>query len=222
MKIIILAGGKGTRLPKSAKNIPKLLVKVGNKSILQHQLDLLKEHGFSDIRLSLGYKADQIIKYLNGKHEYIIEPEPLGTGGAIKFASKDLNEEFMVLNGDILSKMNFSDFLKFHKSISQNNTLAAWHCPEPRNDYGFLNLENNKILEFQEKPDYPIAGHINAGFYILSPNIFKNFNKKSFSIEKDIFPKLAEKGDLAAFIYKGYWTDAGTEERLEEAKRRFN
>ncbi|GAG21636.1 unnamed protein product, partial [marine sediment metagenome] len=179
MKIIILAGGKGTRLPKSAKNIPKLLVKVGNKSILQHQLDLLEEHGFSDIRLSLGYKANQIIKYLNGKHEYIIEPEPLGTGGAIKFASKDLNEEFMVLNGDILSEINFSDFLKFHKSIPQNNTLTAWHCSEPRNDYGFLNLENNKILKFQEKPDRPIAGHINAGFYILSPNIFKNFNKKS-------------------------------------------
>ncbi len=233
MKVIVLAGGKGTRLPQSAKNIPKPLVKVGSKTMLQHQLDLLKKHGFFDIRLSLGYKANQIIKYLDGKphinsseiirgkYEYIIEPEPLGTGGAIKFASKDLEEEFMVLNGDILSEMNFTDFLKFHKNIPQHNTLTAWHCPKPRDDYGFLNLKNNKILEFQEKPSRPTIGYINAGFYILSPDIFNNVNKKSFSIEKDIFPKLAKKGDLAAFVFEGYWTDAGTEERLKEAQERF-
>lgn len=221
MKVIILAGGKGTRLPQSAKNIPKPLVKVGSKTMLQHQLDLLKKHNLSDIKFSLGYKADQIIKYLNDKYEYVIEPEPLGTGGAIKFAANDLKEEFMVLNGDILSEMDFTGLLNFYKSIPQKNILTAWHCPEPRDDYGFLDIKNDKILEFQEKPSRPTTGYINAGFYILSPKIFKNINKKSFSIEQDIFPKLAKKGDLAAFIFKGYWTDAGTEERLKEARKRF-
>jgi len=222
MKVIILAGGRGTRLPQSAKNIPKPLVEVGGKTMLQHQIDLLKKHGLSDIKLSLGYKADQIIRCLNGNYEYIIESKPLGTGGAIKLASKDLKEEFMVLNGDILSEINFSDFLNFHKNSPQNNSLTAWYCPEPRDDYGFLSIKNNKILEFQEKPSSPITGYINAGFYILSPKIFKNVSRETFSIEKDIFPKLAKRGDLATYIYKGYWTDAGTEERLKEARERFN
>lgn len=116
VKIIILAGGKATRLPESAKNIPKPLVKIAGKAILQHQVDLLKKHGLTDIRFGLGYRANKIIDYLNGKYEYTIEPKPLGTGGAIKFASEDLKEDFMVLNGDVLSDMDFSAFIKFHKS----------------------------------------------------------------------------------------------------------
>ena len=86
--------------------ISKLLVKVAGKPILQHQIDLLAKHDLNDIRFSLGYKAEQIIDYLNGKYEYIKETRPLGTGGAIKFASKDLDEDFMVLNGDILSNVS--------------------------------------------------------------------------------------------------------------------
>ena len=120
MKAIILAGGRATRLPQSAKDIPKALVKVGDKPILQHQIDVLQEHGFSDIRLALGYKSDQIIKYVRSQTSYIehiVEPEPLGTGGAIKFASRDISEPFMVLNGDILSDINFSGlYKKFQKT----------------------------------------------------------------------------------------------------------
>lgn len=216
MKIIILAGGKATRLPKSAKNIPKPLVEIGKKTILQHQIDLLKKHGLFDIRLSLGYVADQIIEYLNGKYKYIIEPKPLGTGGAIKFASKDLKEDFMVLNGDILSNIDFSEFIKSHKK----NTIAAWHC-EDCCDYGMIEIKGKKITKFLEKPTNKCAGYINAGFYILSPNIFKNIKKTSFSIETDVFPNLAKNGDLFAYIHKGYWTDVGTEDRLEEAKKKF-
>ncbi|GAG03065.1 unnamed protein product, partial [marine sediment metagenome] len=125
MKIIILAGGKGTRLPRSAKNIPKSLVKIAGKPILQHQIDILEKHNLTDIRFSLGYEANQIIDYLKNKHEYIIESEPLGTGGAIKFASKDLKEDFMILNGDILTDINFSEFLKFHKNVPQANSLTV-------------------------------------------------------------------------------------------------
>ena len=220
MKIIILAGGKGTRLPRSAKNIPKPLVKIAGKTILQHQVDILKKHGLADIRFSLGYEANQIIDYLKNKYEYIIESEPLGTGGAIKFASKDLKQEFMVLNGDILSNIDFSEFIKFHKDVPQTNSLMVWRCPDAR-DYGLLDLAGKKATKFLEKPEHPTTGYINAGFYILSPNIFKNIKKVSFSIERDIFPKLAKKGQLAAYIHKGYWTDLGTEKRLKEARNKF-
>lgn len=153
MKIIILAGGKATRLPKSAKNIPKPLVKIGKKTILQHQIDLLEKHGLTDIRFSLGYMADAIIKYLNGKYEYVVEPKPLGTGGAIKFASKDLKEDFMVLNGDILSDINLSEFIKSHKSPA---TIAAYYCKNCC-DYGMLDITSPRLVRLGRKtlPVFP-------------------------------------------------------------------
>src|SRR3989338_7980886 len=108
MKVIILAGGRGTRLPNSAKDIPKVLVPIrGKTTMLDHQLELLLAHGLSDVCLSLGFRADQIIKHLHdiGKThiEYRVESEPLGTGGAVRFASQDMKGDFMVLNGDTIS-----------------------------------------------------------------------------------------------------------------------
>ncbi len=127
----------------------------------------------------------------------------------------------MILNGDILTDINFSEFLKFHKNVSQANSLTAWHCQDAR-PYGLIDLKKNKVAKFNEKPEYLTEGYINAGLYILSSNIFKNIKKISFSIEKDIFPKLAKGGQLAAYIHKGFWTDVGTERRLEEVRKRFN
>jgi NDP-sugar pyrophosphorylase family protein len=235
MKIIILAGGKGTRLSESAKNIPKPLVEIARKPILQHQIDLLKKHGLSDIRLSLGYRAEQIIEYLKdkprtdsfgimrGKYEYIVEPEPLGTGGAIKFASRDLKEDFIVLNGDILSDINLSEFIaKYQYNVSQNKLGAiSLFFQEDASDYGVVQMENEQVIDFLEKPQEIQSGYINAGIYILSPAIFQNIKNISFSIEKDIFPKLAQNKALMAFIHRGWWTDAGTEERLREIQAKF-
>lgn len=234
MKAIILAGGRATRLPQSSKNIPKALVKVGDKPILQHQIDALHEHGFFDIRLALGYKSDQIIRYVRSQTPHIdcvVEPESLGTGGAIKFASRDLTEPFMVLNGDILSDINFSGFHKKFQKTSEENMIAVFHIKDARS-YGIIKKTGGKISEFLEKPRTESRGYINAGFYILSPDIFsagggyafggKNISKKNFSIERDIFPKLARSGKLGFYAHRGFWTDAGTEERLSEARRRFS
>lgn len=217
MKVIILAGGKGTRLPHSAKNIPKSLVEIAGKPILQHQLDLLKKHGLNDIRLSLGYKSAHIIDYTKGKYEYVIESQPLGTGGAIKFASKNLKEEFMVLNGDILCDINFSKFIAAHKAnVSRETlgTLAVYYSKAK--DFGLIRIKNNRITEFLEKPQSPVLGYQSVGFYILNPKIFENVSRETFSIEHDIFQELAKKGKLSAFIHKGFWTDLGTEERLKQ------
>ncbi len=273
MKVIILAGGKGTRLPKSAKNIPKSLVEIGGKPLLQHQIDLLQKHGLTDIRLSLGYRAEKIIEYLKkqdldivlervmrpsghgprpkrrgseaeslsparwagrGKRkdniqilniEYTVEPEPLGTGGAIKFASKDLKKDFMVLNGDILTDINLSKFIskyQYNNNVSRQTlgAIGLFYC-EDTSDYGLVKIKKERILNFLEKPKEKCSGYINAGIYILSPTIFCNVKKTSFSIEKDIFPKLSKKRQLIAYIHQGFWTDLGTEERLRETKRRF-
>jgi len=222
MKVIILAGGKGTRLPESAKNIPKPLVEIAGKPILRHQIDLLEKHGLTDVRFSLGYMSDKIINYLDGRHEYVIEPAPLGTGGAIKFASRDLKEDFMVLNGDILSDINLSEFIakyQYNDNVSRQ-TLGAISLffQNDASDYGLVQIENERVTDFLEKPNQKCSGHINAGFYILSPKIFENVSRETFSIERDVFPEMVRKGQLVAYIHKGYWTDLGTEERLEKAK----
>lgn len=228
MKAIILAGGKATRLPESAKDLPKALVEVGNKSILRHQIDQLLKHGFFDIRLALGYRAEQIIEWLEKAEiknpklriDWVIEQEPLDTGGAIKFASSDLREPFLVLNGDVLSDIDFTGFYKRFRERRDENLVAVYHVPDARS-YGMIKKNKGRIVRFLEKPSEPVAGHINAGFYILSPHIFKDTQEKKFSIEKGIFPQLASNGQLGYYIHRGFWTDAGTEERLKEVRALF-
>jgi mannose-1-phosphate guanylyltransferase len=218
MKVIILAGGRGTRLAKqSARDIPKVLVKIAGKPILQHQIDHLASHGLSDIRLSLGFRACQIIDYLKGRYEYVIEPEPLGTGGAIKFASADLNEPFMVLNGDIISDVDVAGFAKSHQPKT-NVLVVSYH--KQNTDFGLLKInDSGKIVKFLEKPSQPTDGYVSVGFYILQPNVFDDINKKTFSIEYDVFPKLADDNKLHSFEHTGFWSDLGTEKRIKLIKK---
>lgn len=245
MKVIILAGGKGTRLPHSAKDKPKCLVEVNGKSILQHQLDFLAMHGLTDIRLSLGFRAEQVIKYLKQQNlfidpvrsksplatadplladrtsngvDYVIEDKPLGTGGAIKFASHGLKDDFMVLNGDIFANADLKGFIRHHKELKRQKkilgSILAVHMPDAR-DFGLIKHNNGLIAEFLEKPGKKQPGHINAGVYILNKQALHNVSRETFSIEHDVFPYLAKQGLLGVYLAEGYWTDLGTEERLK-------
>lgn len=231
MKTIILAGGKGTRLPVSAGDKPKSLVDVAGKTILDRQIEWLLKYNLSDIRLALGFRAEQIINhvkntpfYKNINIDYVIEPAPLGTGGAIKFALNGLKDDFLALNGDILTDADLNQFIKNYKKVPRGTFLGsilAWKCQNAC-DFGLLEVENDKIRAFREKQVEIKCGFINAGVYILSPEIFADFKASdSFSIEKDVFPQLAAAGRLKTHIFDGFWTDLGTEERLEEARERF-
>lgn len=272
MKVIILAGGK-TELPGKLKNIPKSLIKVKGKPLLEYQLDLLRKYKFNDIRLSLHYKAEEILKYLKIKDpkanisrktgkvaeiEYVIGTKPLGTGGAIKLASKDLNKDFLVMNGDILSNFNLNEFVKFYrnnvseprffpsssfirsitptifpleifplrKRVPYEEILGAMAVYYDQNvkGMGLVKTKNNRVVEFREDPERQYSGYVNAGFYILSPQLLKTkcmrAKKKSeaFAIEECIFPLLAEKKQLLAFVHRGLWTDIGSEEGLAKAE----
>lgn len=229
MKVIILAGGKATRLPNSAADIPKSLVEVAGKPVLQHQIDLLERVGFSDITFALGMKADRIVDYVKDKYEYVVEQSQLGTGGAIKFASRGLREPFFVLNGDVLSNIHFGDFWDTYKRSGAENMIVAWRCLDVR-DFGHLEMDwsfdssgkSARITDFLEKPVTKSAGFINAGAYLLSPDIFKNDPQESFSIEKDIFPRLVGEKKLHAYMHEGWWMEMGTEERLEDVRKEFD
>ena len=215
MKTLILAGGFGTRLAHISGGKPKPLMDIAGKPILERQINFLLSHGMDDIRLSLHHKADQIIEFCERnwpkRFEYIIEPTPLGTGGGIRFASKDISNPFLVVNADILSDINVAEFA----SQTPNAIVGAYQ--EDARPYGLLDIKNGKIAAFREKPAEKCGGYINAGFYLLHPDVFSHISAEAFMIEKEIFPQLAGSGRLNVFTHNGYWIDCGTEERLAQA-----
>jgi len=273
MKVIILAGGK-TNLPGKLKNVPKSLIEVKARPLLEYQLDLLKKYKLDgDVRLSLYYKAEEILKYLKKKDpkadiskkqgkvagiEYIIGSKPLGTGGAIRSAAKGIKKDFLVMNGDILTNLNLSDFIDFYKKnislprffpsskffraytprilplqisplrkrVSFEDVLGAMavYYDQNVNGLGLVKTKNDRVIEFQQDPNYQYSGYINAGFYVLSPQIFNlkcmKAKKKGemFSIEKCFFTDFAKNNQLLAFVHRGLWTDIGSEEGLERAE----
>lgn len=219
MKTIILAGGRGTRLPQSARDTHKVLVPVHGKPILDHQLDALARHGLTDMRLALGFRADQIVRHLaatgRAHIEYVIEPQPLGTGGAVRFAAEGMTEPFLVLNGDTFADFDFREIAGAHKP---GTALLVSHWRDDARDFGLLDVKGDRIRAFLEKPVQPTAGFINAGCYILHPEHLAGINAASFMLEQAVFPRLAERGLLRTVRHRGFWADLGTEERLAEVQ----
>ena len=215
MKALILAGGFGMRLAHISGGKPKPLMEVAGQPILERQINFLLSHGMNDIRLSLHHKADQIMEFCESKwpgtFEYVVEATPLGTGGGIRFASKDLREPFLVVNGDILSDINIREF-----AAGTPNAIVGAHQDDARS-FGLLEINNEKVTSFLEKPKEMRGGYINAGFYLLHPDVFSEMTSDTFMMEKDIFPQLASAGKLNVFLHNGYWVDCGTEERLAQA-----
>lgn len=219
MKAIILAGGRGTRLPQSGRDIHKVLVPIHGKTILDHQLDALERHGLTDVRLALGFRADQIVAHLaatgRAHVEHVIEPEPLGTGGAVRFASHDLAGPFLVLNGDIIADFDFRRIARAHQP---GTALMVSHWREDARDFGLLDTTGDSIRAFLEKPSQPQPGFINAGCYILHPEHVREITERSFMLEQEVFPRLAASGFLRTVPHEGFWQDLGTEERLTEVR----
>lgn len=221
MKVIMLAGGKGTRLPNSARDIPKPLVALGEKTILGYQLERLYRHGFNDIRLALNFRADQIVDYVKKENypcEWVVEPKPLGTGGALRFATRDLEGPVLAVNADSLGNFNLQTI---KASYERGKATIVAHWREDARDFGLLDIENGLVRQFREKPEEPAAGYINGGWYVVDTEELNDFSDSFFMLEKDLFPKLASEGRLKTHIHEGWWEDLGTEDRLQEFRRSF-
>jgi NDP-sugar pyrophosphorylase family protein len=227
-KALILAGGQGTRLRPITHEIPKPLVPLHDKPILQHTIDLFKKYGITEILLSVGYKAEKIKEYFgNGKRfgvtiTYIEETEPLGTAGPLNLAREHLTDTFMMCNADELKNIDLHEMYLFHKENGAKATIALTTVADP-SQYGVAKLTGNKILEFIEKPAQGTAPSnlINAGLYVLEPSIFDVVPKGTGSMERDVFPKIAQEGKLFGFPFSGQWFDTGTLERYEEAMQKW-
>lgn len=217
MRVIILAGGFGTRVAEVAGARPKPLLEVAGKSILERQIEFLWGSGMSEIRLSLHHKAKKIIDFCQrrwpGELQFVIEEEPLGTGGAVKFASQDLDpdEEMLVLNCDnLIRDMDLDRFI-----ARGANTIGCVFLEDAR-EYGLVEIRGDRAVGFLEKPKQKTSGFINCGWYLLRPQTVRGVPRDSFMLERDLFPRLAEAGELKAYLHGGYWIDAGTEERLKQ------
>ena len=221
----VLAGGKGERLKPLTDKIPKPLVKVKGKRILEYSVELLVKHGVKEIILGVGHMHEQIQEYFGDGSKfgisivYSVETEPLGTGGALKQAEKMLNEKFFMLNGDNIADYDLTEQVKTHNENSATATLSITEV-EDVSSYGVAKLENEKIIEFVEKPSKENApsNFVNAGCYVIEKESLSLMPNDFNLIEKTMFPKLAEQGKLFSFKHKGYWFTTDTIELIQKAE----
>lgn len=223
---LLLCGGKGTRLRPITYEMPKALIPVHGKALLEHILDLLKKHNIKKVLISVGYMKDKIEDHFGDGSRfgvdimYIEENKPLGTAGPLRLARDILKETFIVSNGDELKDIDIGKMHELHAKSGAMTTIALTEVADPTK-YGVAVMDGSKILKFKEKPKVPPSNLINSGFYIMEPEILDMVPPGQSSLERDIFPKIAEKGRLFGFPFSGQWFDCGNMERYEKALKEW-
>lgn len=233
MKALILSGGFATRLRPLSCTRPKILFPVANKPLLQWTFERLAKHNVTEVILAVSYRTEILAKQhrihrCGLRLTYSRDPlkKPLGTGGPIKKAEKLIghDEPFLVMNGDVFADVDYTEILKAHERKKDAVATIALHKVENPSRYGVAELaESNRIRRFVEKPPPGTAPTdlINAGVYVLSPKIFQYIPEgHAVSIERQIFPKLAEEGVLFGHIFDGLWMDIGKPEDYLDINRR--
>lgn len=227
MKALFLAGGMGTRLKPLTDDLPKPMVPMMVRPLLERNMLKLKDCGVDEIILSTCYKPQKIEEYfgdgtkLGLKIHYICEDIPLGTGGAIKNTEEFFDDTFIIFNADILSDINIMEMMKFHKEKSASVTIAVTQVENP-SAYGVIEYNENLYAEsFTEKPKPSEikSNYINAGIYIFEPNVLKEIpDSQVVSIERETYPLLLKKGyPIAVYKSDAYWMDIGTIEKYIQA-----
>lgn len=222
MQALILAGGEGTRLRPLTSTIPKPVVPLVDRPFISYMLEWLGRHGVDDVILSCGFMAGALRSVLGDgawhgiRLRYQEEPEPLGTGGAVKFAQGLLDSRFFVLNGDVLTDIDLTAQLRQHESTGARVTLALVAVEDP-SSYGLVRRNPDcSVKEFVEKPgpEQLETELINAGAYVLEREALEAIGPAgaNISIERELFPALVDRG-LFGYAADGYWLDIGTPER---------
>jgi mannose-1-phosphate guanylyltransferase len=223
-RAIVLVGGEGTRLRPLTYTRPKPLLPVVGVSILERKLIHLAEHGIGEVVLSLGYQPDKFLAAFPGgevagvKLRYAVEPSPLDTAGAIRFAAAeagylDSDEPIVVLNGDVITSLDLTEQIRFHQANDAEATIALTQVEDP-SAFGVVPTDEfGRVLAFVEKPprDEAPTDWINAGAYVLERTVFDRIpSDRKVSIEREIFPTIASDGRLYAVHSPEYWIDTGT------------
>lgn len=222
---VILAGGPGAQLRPLTYEVPKALIPVKGKPILEYTIELLRKYQVKDLILAVGHLGGKIRDHFGDgsrfgiKILYSREDKPLGTAGALKLARKHLNEApFLVIHGDVLTKIDLGSLLSFHQSHGGVATMALAIVKDV-SGVETVSLDGYKIKEFFRTPGEKKlkTGLVNAGIYVFQPEIFKYIPRFRVKMLEDIFPGLAKKGKLYGYPFSEPWYDVSTPESYEKA-----
>lgn len=228
MQAIVLVGGEGTRLRPLTNSTPKPALTLVDRPFLAYMIEWLAGHGVSEVVLACGFLPDVLREALAGEEEragvrirYAVEPEPLGTAGAIRFAADalgdELEERFLALNGDVLTDLDLGALLRAHEEWGAAATIGL-HPVEDSSAFGLVERgDRGEVLAFLEKTGERRPGEVNAGMYVLERTVLDLIPPgENVSIERDVFPRLVGDG-LHSLRLDGYWVDIGTPQRYLQA-----
>ncbi len=225
MKAVILAGGLGTRLKPLTEAIPKPLLPVGEKAVLEIQIERLKKYGVGEIYIATNYKSEYIENFLGDGSRYGIrlfiskEDKPLGTAGPLKLLEKKLTDPFIVMNGDILSAVDFADFFSYALRKQTILTIAVKEFVLP---YAFGNIffRDELVTGIEEKPDIKMFAL--AGIYVMKPDIFRHIPADTyFGMDSLLKLLLSEKIPITKYEIKEFWLDIGQMTDYEKAREGY-
>ncbi len=220
MKVVMMAGGEGTRLRPLTTTQPKPMLPLANRPMAEHIINLLKKHGFTQIIITVAFMAESIRRYFGDGSEfgveiiYATEENPLGTAGSVGNIRDLLDERFMVISGDVLTDIDLGSLQEYHESTNSICTLALKRMENPLEFGIVITDEDGKIERFLEKPSWGqvFSDTINTGIYIFEPEVFDWIPKdKVVDFSGEVFPKMLEDGArMYGYIADGYWEDVGT------------
>ena len=224
--VVLMVGGIGSRLKPLTDTTPKPMLNVGGKPILQTIIKGFADNNFTNITMCLGYKSNVIQDYFQDGNDfgvnidYIVEEQRMGTAGALTLLKKNLDKPFFVMNGDLLTNINFETMLDFHKSNKSKATMCVreYDIEVP---YGVVNIDSKKIISIEEKPIHSFF--VNAGIYLLEPDCIGLIPKNKFYDMPSLFEELIKNNKkIISFPLKEYWLDIGKTSDYERANLEFN
>ena len=222
MKVVILAGGKGSRLKPYTTVFPKPLMPVGDKPILEIIIRQLKSQGLEDITITVGHLSELIVSFLGDGSNYGVnlkyskEDKPLGTAGGLALIKEELKDTFLMINGDTLTTLSFLDLINYHRSNKSIATIAL-KKREAYIDFGVVTLDSNSTIEeYIEKPS--IDHLVSMGLYIFEPKVLECIRPNEYLDFPDLVKQLISNGEtVKGYVYDGYWLDIGRPDDYERA-----
>ncbi len=229
-KVLILAGGNPVFFKSEGRSLPKAMVSISGKPLLEHTLLRLKEAKLTDVVISVGEGGEIIRDYFKDGSKWSVNISYLEQSKSVKGTAQALaqakelmkDSHFLLLYGDVLSEINFMDFYQFHKAQQLTVCTMALSSAETVSMWGLAKMQGSKIVNFEEKPEKPktFSHLVNAGMYFMKPAIFNYITPTAVKLESDVFPRLAEEGRLSGYAYEGMWLDISSESAYQQATKR--